>query len=375
MAGPWLGRKEVDAAAASAVKLRVAMALIKLDRRPEARQSFEALLASNPTPPIAALAHYYRGVLLASESPGKPPAIEALRAAIAGQLPVEQKVEALTLIARQHRLAGRNGDAIKTYEELRALRSPDKLEPATAAWVGRGLHEAGQFETSLAWLQPAASRKDAPEVARAEATYYLAESLRRLGRHDAAVEAYRSLLGSTRLFAEQARLGLAQTLLATGKPQEALKEYDVLIAAESSEVAAMALVQSGLMRLDQSHAAVATDKSAATALRHEARKRLNRAALLYDVPQLDYTIGQALVMLALMSSEEGDKDLARQKLQTLLSKNPKSVWNDAAQAEQALLDGNIGGAVALLRKINKESVDGRVRIFVQQRLRQLGEQP
>ena len=362
----WLTRTNVAADQAAEVRLKVALSLLKLDRRDESLKALGALIETRPPAALGAQAHYWRGVLLAAESSADGRAIEALRQAVAGPLPEEQKAAAMTLIAQQHVKAGRQSDALEAYEQLRGLRSPEKFEPTVAVWVGRGLHQAGRDEAALLWLRPLVARRDVSEPIKAEALFHIGESLRRLGRHEEAIETYRQLVALSRGYEDQGRLGLAHALQAVGKPTEAINEYDALISASASEVAADSLLHSALLRLGP----MATSQG-----RQEARKRLNRIVILYDVPQLTFLVDRALMTLGDMDVADDRKDAARRQFAAVADRNPPSPWRDAAAAELAILDGNLGGAATLLRKMYHDSADPLLKVRAEQRLMAIGERP
>jgi len=367
LAGPWLERKDTTAEQAAEVRLKLALSLLKLDRNHESLQALSALLESKPQPPIVAQAQYWRGVLLAAASPGDSLAVESLRQAADGPLPQEQKVAAIALIAQQHVRAGREKEAIEAYEQLRALRPPEQFDPAVALWVGRGLAAAGRDEAALQWLMPLGTRQAVPEAVRAEALFHAAEALRRLQRHEPAIELYRQVVALSRGYEDRGRLGLAHALRAAGKTEEALGEYDGLISAAASEVAAESLLQSALLRLQSPQS---------TRSRDEARKRLNRIVILYDVPQLSFLVGQALVTLGTMDLQDDDKASARKQFEAIVRQQPRSAWHEAAQAELAILDGNLGAAATLLRKIyHHEGGHPAIKAHAQQRLQEIGERP
>lgn len=375
LCGQWLSRKENNPEVLASVKIKLAVAQLKLNQRAESVATLESLIASNPPPPAMALARYYHGVILASEPTTRDAAIRSLASAAQGPLPDEQKVDAMMVIARLHRINGQNQRSLETYEQLRALRPPQEFDPVTAAWVGQGLCSIGNHESALLWLEPVMASDDAPEAPRAQALYYGGESLRNLGRHEQAIAAYKKLLASTRLLADEARLGLAHSLAAVQRPEEAIAEYDKLAGAESSPVAAASLVYGGEQHLKKALLVSQTQPEAASAHRHEARKRFSRATLLYDVPQLDVLIGRAVIELGRIASDEKRTDEARKYFQSLQGRNPRSAWQEVAQAEAAILDGQSGEGVTLLRRIMRESSEPGVRTWVEQRLRALGEQP
>jgi tetratricopeptide (TPR) repeat protein len=193
---------------------------------------------------------------------------------------------------------------------------------------------------------------------------------------------YRRLIAYSHGYNEQARIGLAQSLAATGHADQALEEYDGLLNASASEVAATALYESALIRREQSaRLEAASDKPAAEAQRDEARKRLHRVTILYDMPQLGDLPIQAYLALGQLEAAADQRDKARAAFDKVAGRKDAAAWNMAAKAEIQLLDGKRGDALFLLRKILKdasdtpESPDTPAAAYARDRLTQLGETP
>jgi TolA-binding protein/predicted negative regulator of RcsB-dependent stress response len=384
LADPWLKRPGLDAAAAAPIQLKLALSYIKLNLPDPAMQRLDALIAAKPEAPVAALAQFYRGLLLASRA--KAPqgtaadepttaALASLQESLKGTLPADQRFEALSLIAQLHRMAGKDDQAIETYEQLRQHREAKDFEPATALWVGRALVQRNKFDTALTWLTPIAAKADAPEAARAEAMFYAGQALQKSQHYKEAIEMDRRLVGFSRGFGDQGRLGLAQSLAAMDQLEDALVEYEGLVNVESSMVAATALYESGLLHLEVAgRLAAAGDKAASARESSDARRRLNRVTLLYDLPQLGPVPIRAGLALAKLDVEAGEPDKAKRHCEAVLARPDAAPWHDIARAELKLIDGSLGDAVFLLRKTAK-AADEPSAALARQRLKQLGEQP
>jgi tetratricopeptide (TPR) repeat protein len=122
---------------------------------------------------------------------------------------------------RVHEFQGRQGLAIRTADAFFARFPADALAPSVALSRGRLLVADGQWGAAWASLETARTR-GAPEIA-AEAHFWLGESLRLRGRHEAAIAVY---LGANILYpdtswASRGLQGAAQSYLARNMPSEA----------------------------------------------------------------------------------------------------------------------------------------------------------
>jgi len=380
----WLMQENLDESAAAPVRLRLAVSMIKLDRDTGAMAVLDQLLKGKAADTIKSLAHFYRGLLLAGKAkapqPGEPdttePALEALDKALSGKLPDDQRTQAMRLAAQLHRIAGRGDQAIQRYEDLRKRLSADVFDTATALWVARNMAAQGQHESAVAWSNAVLQRKDEKPAALAEAMYIAAEAYAEINRCDQAIEMYRRLIAFSHGYGEQAQLGLAECLAATGKTDIAMEEYDGLINAESSDVAARALYRSAMLRRDRARRlAEAGDKNAAKAMIDEARKRLHRVTILYDLSELGDLPWKARLAVGRLAADADDREKARRNFQQVVDKADAGPWADAAKAEMLLLEGKLGDALFLMRKILKEHRNTGAADYVRGRFDDLGETP
>lgn len=363
---------------ADAVKLQLAAALMKLKQRAKAERVLDAVLAGKPDKEFEAPARFYRGALLAGDARPNDPksaaaAIGELTRAEQLGLPPAQRVQSLALRARLHRLAGEQAKALAAYEQLRVADPDGRYAPATAVWIGTGLIDRQQYEAAIAWLQRAADAKDADARTTAAARFHLARGYQLAGRHDEAVEAYRRQLATTEGFGEQGRLGLAGALAAQGKLDEALEEYNGLVRAEGSQVAATALYESASLHLKQAASlANAGADDQATPHRQEARRRLNRLIILHDVPQLQPLADRARVLLARTEMSLGMRDPAVRRL-TEMVQRPNGAWAQVAGAELLLIEGRTADARVLLKQTAQG--DDAQALAAGKRLAELGPTP
>jgi tetratricopeptide (TPR) repeat protein len=373
---PWLKSAEAakhDAADIAAVRFKLAVAQIKLNQLDAALANLDKVLATKPAEQLAAYTQLYRGMVLATQA---KPAIDALTFAMRGSLPPEQQVEAMQLIAQLDRMANRDDQAIEMYEQLRRRQPMDKFETLTAMWVGRGLAQRNRPEDSLPWLMTVAGRKDASPEAVAESLYLAGQSYQTLGQWDSAIDAYRRLIAVGRGYADQGRLGLAQSLAGAGQVEEALEEYSGLINAEASRIAATALLESGLLRRDLAQRLERSgDKSTAAIQLDGARKQLSRVTILYDLPQLGTIPLRAQIALGVLAEQAGDRDKARQHFESITQRSPETPWHSVARAELLLLTGQRGDALFLFRKTADQGGDPQVIGYAKRRVSELGDRP
>ncbi len=381
----WLKRPGLDPAAAAPIRLKAAMALVELNKPDDAQAMLDQLIASKPDANITVLAQFYRGLLLARQAkpatpaaadPATAAAIDTLAESLKGPLPQTQRVEALAVIAQLHGLAGRTDQALDFYEQARQHREPKDFEPQTAAWVGRTFNQRGKDEIALVWLNGVIGRTQVADALRSESMFFAAQSQQRLGHYKEAVDLYGPLIALNHGYVQQGRLGLAQSLAAMDQIEDALGAYDQLLNVEASDIAATALLESGLLRIEVAKRLIAAgDKAAGDKQLTEARRRLNRVSILYNLPQLGAVPIRAELGLAQIDSRT-DGLKARARLDDVLQRSTVGqAWKDALSAEKNIAGGQTGDGVFLLRKIIKDNSDAAATAFARQRLKQLGEQP
>lgn len=387
LATPWLKQETIDPVEKPAVRFKLAIAQIKLGKLDEALANLDAVLNEKPAPDaeLATLAHFYRGILLASRAaaptPQKPAdttvaAIDALNASLRGSLADAQRNQAMGLIANLHRLAGRDDEALRTYEQLRQRQAPGSFDPLVAVYVARGLLERDQLEPALAWAAAVIDNKEADPAAVAESLFIAAQARHQLKQFSDAIATYQRLIAYSRGYADQGRLGLAQSLAAAGQLEDALSAYDGLQNLEASDIAATALLESGLIHAELGQRFMsAGDASAAETRLSEARKRLNRVAILYDLPQTEDLVMRALLALGQMETQAGDDAKAREIYERILKRPERTPWHDIAQAEMLLLAGQRGEGVMALRKMIQRHGTTEAAAHARSRLTALGEQP
>ncbi|NBB82322.1 MAG: tetratricopeptide repeat protein [Alphaproteobacteria bacterium] len=357
-----------------ALLLRRALAHLKLDHADRASRLLDELLHSDPGERLAALGRFYRGMIRAADDedgPANERAVADLDAALAGPLPDAQQTAALTTLARLHRAAGREDRALAAYERLRAARDDADFDPATALWVGRGLVEADRAKAALDWLDTALGSGELDQARRAQAMYFKARALHELERYAEAIQTYRKMLAFTtpRAYGYQGRLGLAQAYAASSDLESAMEEYNGLVSAPGSRVAATALHESAMLHLEQARRFERGGLSqAATEQRREARRRLQRILILYDLRELDPLPLRARLVLGRMAIAAGRDAEARQRFEHVAGREAYPVWGAIAEAElQAVNEPT--AARQVFEKLAREHKDTQAGRYAERRAR------
>jgi len=380
----WLADGRPDTAAAANVKLRLAIAQIKSDATEAALKTLDDLIATKPADDVASLAHYYRGLLLTARAPVAAgadnatlhQAVASLEQALAGPLGESQKLESWQLLARLQRTAGRTDKALDAFEQLSRRKKPAEFETPVAMWIGRELLRRGDADKAIRWFTLVLERSGLEPDTETEALFRAGQAYRELGQWSKAIDALRKVVAFGHGFGDQGRLGLAQALVGAEQVDQALDEYDMLMSADSSRVAATALFEGAHLRMKRANQyAAAKDERRASAERREARKRLNRLVILYSLPQLEPLPQQALLDLARLDMAAGAPDAAREHYRELIQRFGESPWAAIARAEVMILDGKRGDGVFLLEKVATKSESDVVKQAARRRLRELGETP
>ncbi|MDX1681550.1 MAG: tetratricopeptide repeat protein, partial [Phycisphaeraceae bacterium] len=147
-------------------------------------------------------------------------------------------------------------------------------------------------------------------------------------------------------------LRLADTLVETGRPHDALEVYQGLIGARQSGIAAEALFSSARVLRDLARQQRrAADMSAAEKNLKEARRRLKRLVLLYSFEQLAPLPQRAWLELAELEAETERTDAAIAALNDLIEAFPESPHALYARARADQLRGRPNEAEVHLRKL------------------------
>ncbi|MHB1157274.1 MAG: tetratricopeptide repeat protein [Phycisphaerales bacterium] len=384
------------------LQLKLAVALIQLGRNEEAGKVLNEVLAAKAGGDAGtrALAMYYKGLLLippeVKEGGDITAAVEMMTRAMAGDLPGDQRLEAMAVTARLQRMAGQTEQALKTYQQLRDLDPKNfrGFDGATALWVGQGLLDGGDAKAAAGWFEAAGESAKKEDALWAAAMFGQARAEQRLGQYDKAVEHYRELLGYSGSYGERGRLGLAQSLAATGQRDAAMEEYNGLLSAAASEVAATALTDSALLEAAAADRCERTgDAAGVKEHRKEARRRLSRVVILYNQEELGGLPVRAMVLLGRMEEAEGMTEKARGRYEMAgkgedaeIAKpqaapapgslaSDERAWRMVGRGELKRMDGQVGDALFLWGKVVKEDGAGDAGRYAKQRLALLGGKP
>ena len=313
-------------------------------------------------------------------------AIQSLNRAAAGQLPTQQKAESLTLIAGLYRKTNRPDEALRAYQQLRNAIPLTDIEPNTALWVGRALISQSQHQAALPWLNAVNNRPDTQQPTPAtlsESLFLTAQTQLHLQQNQQAAQTYQRLLATGGSYGDRGRLGLARALAATGNTEEAEGEYDGLVHNEASDIAAPALLESSLIKLNLAQRYTAAgDTTAAERLTFEAARRLHRVTILYDVPQLQSTVIHSFIALARLEKSRNETAKARNLLELAADRTPPesqteaTLWRNIARAERFLLDARRADALLLFKQVaDSPPTDSPPATDARTRLDQLGATP
>lgn len=380
LGGQWLKANPKDEAEPN-VRLVYALAMLKQNKAADSIVQLDRVIAAKPDAAVLNFAHFYRGMALASQFSAEnrevaPPAIASLNQALKGKLPEAQQAEGWSVIAQLYRQTDKPAQALGAYQSLRALKPSGKFDPRTALWVGKGLLDSNKPREALAWLESVAEQQaNGPEL-RSAAMFYYAGAQAALKQHAKAIETYRRLLAFSQTFGDQGRLGLARSLRASGDRDGAIEEYDGLINVRGSAVAASALYESAILLLEQSQARIAAGQAQrGQADRTEARRRLNRVVILYDLKELDPLPLQAMLALGRLDVVDGRNDLAVERFNKVLDRPNQPAWHELAKAEQLLVGGRTNQARAALQAVVQKYANSIAADHASARLAEIGIQP
>ncbi|MAE61627.1 MAG: hypothetical protein CMJ49_09760 [Planctomycetaceae bacterium] len=384
-------REDVTPDGLATARFKKAVALIRLKQNTDALSTLQALLDAKLPPDLQALADYYRGLLLASRAhhenqpPGAKPlvgeprqamfnqAIASLTRALKGPLGNAERAQTWQILAKVYRLTNQIPKALDAYQKLHTEQPKFQFDLGTRIWIGTRLQEHDQPQAALQWLEPLLQAEGLAGAGRAEALYRTAKCYQSLKQYDEAVKRFTMLATFSKLYGERGSLGMAQTLVAMGRPHTAMAEYDRLLSATGSDVAATALYEGAILRrqlADEFEASGETKR--AHKLRVEARKWLQRVVILHQSPQLTPTPQLAALMLGEMYQANDDPAQARITYQELINRNEQNPWGDVARAELFLLNGQRADGVYQLQQIFKNKATDAAD-HARTRLVQLGE--
>ncbi len=363
---------DTDAVVDQEARFLLALCQGRLDRPQEAADTLSALLAKHPQARRMTEIRYNRGLfLMTAEKPDEALA-DLVYAGNAADLPKLQRLEAMRLAGLRFRQMDKKEEA---GQALKALMQLGELKPDEALWLAKLSIEKGQGKEAVAILDPFVKRegKALAEIeTRAEAQYVSGIAKRVAGDLEGSIALLTAVLNSeaTPNLKLEARLELARSLADRGRTAEAIKQYEQLISAKPSHIAATAAFDCATL-----YRAMARGRGAATGVNEaeslkQSEKLFKRVVLLYSFPQLSPLPERAWLELADLAQEQGRVDEAVKSYQSLADKygnSPFGVYGKAMVL--ALVKKNKVDAAQLLRQI-PQPVDPTLMARINQRLRE-----
>ena len=333
---------------------RRAAALIALGRTDEALSTLSALLAKHPANEFIAEARYFRGMLGMSGDAHVEQAVADLWfAAGTTVLDDARRIRALKVLAKHHVAREENDQTARALTEIESLGGLTELAGDDLLWLANDVLERGDPARTLHYTQPlTAGDAEVPIAQHVRALILSGRAMRDVGRPNDAIDAYRHVIALPTALATRARLELAQTYKSVKQYEEALGEYEGLISAPQSRIAAESLYDSaGIYRLLAAQFRRAGDQKAAVEASTRAHKNLKRLVVVHAFPDLSPLPERALVEMAELAHEAGEGEKVDGYYQELIDKFPDSAWAQYGKAMLAYRHGKRSESQALLKKI------------------------
>jgi tetratricopeptide (TPR) repeat protein len=362
-----------DAVVDQEARFLLALCLGRLDRAQEAADTLTTLLARHPQAKRLTEIRYNRGLFLMTAEKPDEALPDLVYAGSAADLPKAQRLEAMRLAGLRLRQMDKKEEA---GQALRGLMLLGELRPDEALWLAKLSIEKGQGKEAVAILEPFV-RRDAKGLGeietRSEAQYVSGIAKRVAGDLDGSIVLLTAVLNSeaTPNLKLEARLELARSLADRGRTPEAIKQYEQLISAKPSHIAATAAFDCATLyrALARGRGAAAGATGDAESLK-QAEKLFKRVVLLYSFPQLSPLPERAWLELADMAQEQGRVDEAVKCYQTLADKHGNSAFGVYGKAMVlATVKKNKVEAAQLLRQI-PQPVEPTLMARINQRLRE-----
>lgn len=348
----WLTYTRMNPLTEQEALYRRALALIRLEKFDEALAILDALERKHPQNLYRAEMRYQRGLIRMSSGEADEAITDLQAAAGDERVSAPLRANALRLIAIRHREAGRVEQADSAIAELEKQVGREALMPVEQLWMARRRLEQGRADEAIAYARRVEDNASTAPEERAEALYVAARAYTLRGEHREAAQMFERVVALGRGYELQARLGVAQSLAAQGRPEEALLEYEGLINAEASRIAADALWGAAQARNALALAATRQNNAdEATRHREEARKLLKRLTLLYSFPELDPLPQRGYLELADTALALKDQADALQAWSDLQQKYPDTPWAEFARAMTLATTNKKGDAVYLLKRL------------------------
>jgi tetratricopeptide (TPR) repeat protein len=364
---------DVDPVVDQESRFLLAICLGRLDKPQEAADTLSALLAKHAQAKRLSEIRYNRGLfLMAAEKPDEA-LPDLLLAGAAKDLPMAQRVEAYRLAGLRLRQLDKKDEAgaiLKTLSQMGELKADEAL------WLARLMIEKGQGKDAVTVLDPFVKRdaKALSEIeTRAEAQYLTGIAKRINGELEVSIALLTGVLDSeaTPNLKLEARLELARSLADRGRTVDAIKQYEMLISAKPSHIAATAAFDCATLyrALGRGKRADIAGSGSPENMK-QAEKLFKRVVLLYSFPQLSPLPEKAWIELAELAQEQGKLDEAIKSYQTLGEKYGNSPYGLYGKAMVlAVVKKNKIDAAQTLRQI-PQPVEPTLFARINQRLRE-----
>lgn len=354
---------------------RRGLAQVQMKQFAKAINTLSALLDKYPQNHYRADSIYYRGLLELSLKQTDKAMADLKEAAAAQTLSRPLKINSLRLAAMLERQAKQDDAAAATLNDLEKLVGLTGLNIRELIWIGEYCMDRNQPEIAMKYLKPILDGN--ASASRAELSKALmlgARSLRDQNKLPQAIDAFREVVAMSVGHGYQARIQLARTLAQAGQFDEALIEYQSLIAAEQTQIACEALYDSGdlhrqlvQVRLRES------DAAGATAEREKAVVSFKRLILLYSFPEVSPLPELANIQLAELAIEMDKPEDAKKQLEEMVQAYPDSVYGTYATASLAMMENRKTAAMTLYKKIREaEKIDPRLLTRIDNQIKVLG---
>ncbi len=347
-----LASPALDATTQEQLLYRLMLARVRLDKPAAALEAAESLLTRFPAGAHAGATRYQRGLLRMTMGQPDEALPDLLAAADDKSLSVEMRGNALRLASMRLRQLDRTAEAAETLARLANLLGSASLTTTELLWTGRFLVANAQWRDALAHLELVlkADARTTPALERAEATYLIARCLSQMDQRDAAIRRLQELVAAGQGFELEARLDLARLLVQAQRFDDALSEYEGLVTAPTSRVAATATFESALLHRQKAQAfREAGDQASAGQSLAAALKLLKRLTLLHAHAPLSPLPELAFVEQSEVAAELGQTDESSAALSELVKQFPQGAFAHYAKAVLAAQQGKKGEAAFLLR--------------------------
>lgn len=362
----WLDTMQLTPPVEQEAMYRRALSLVRTNQNQDALAVLDALQAEHPLTPFASEVNYYRGLILLSLDQAER-AVPLLReAASSDKLVKPLRVNALHLLSLWQRNHQQPAEAAATLQSLERLAGIEAVTDAELLWLSRHFLDHGNAGASFKYARPLVEgRPQATGAARAESLYLAGKAQRALGQLDAAQQMFEQVVAMGQGFDLEASLELAKVAADRGQHSEALAQLAGLMSSESSPIAAESLftaaqvhrqIAANHRRSDNRQGVIDAD--------NEARKLLKRLVLLYPFKELEPLPQLSYLELAEIAAELNELDAAAGELRELIEKYADGSYATYAKAVLAADEKRLGDAVALLRTLQPQPMDARLKARV-----------